>query len=101
MTMRKYGSSDITATGVTRQQISVTLDKVLGVMRRYEHNEYRTHIANVMAISKLTSRATRKQADRIKESCKSVMSVTAAKTKQIRVPIMGKLKGCWVSDPDD
>jgi hypothetical protein len=90
--MRKHGSSDRTASGVTKQHISVTIDKVLGVMRRYECNEYRADIANDIVIPKLTLRTTRKQADRIKESCKSAMSVADIKTKQIRVPIMGKLE---------
>jgi hypothetical protein len=100
MTMRKHGNSDRTTTGVTKQQISVTLDKVLDVMRRYECNEYRADIANAMIIPKLCLRTTRKQADRITESCKSAMSVTDTKTKQIRAPIMGNWKGCWLSDPD-
>jgi hypothetical protein len=77
---------------VTKQQISVTLDKVLDAMRRYECDEYRADIANATVIPKLTLRTTRKQGDRIKESCKSVMSVTDTKTKQIRALIMGKLE---------
>jgi transposase-like protein len=72
-----------------KQRKSFTLEEKLDVIRRYEHT---VDIVRVTGISESTLRTIRNQAEKIKESCKSVTRMTASKITQIRPPIMEKLE---------
>jgi hypothetical protein len=50
----------------------------------YERNECTVDIVSAVGIPELTLRTIRKQADKIKESCKSAMRMMASKITQIR-----------------
>jgi predicted aconitase len=89
--MNKYGSSDRSDAGGKKQRKTITLEDKLDVIRRYEHNERMVDMVNAMGIPKSTLRTIRKQADKIKESCKDAR-MTASKITQIRAPIMEKLE---------
>jgi hypothetical protein len=90
--MSKRGSSDRNDTGGKKQTKTITLEEKLDVIRRYERNESTVDIVNATGISESTSRTTRKQADKIKDSCKSATRMTSSKIIQIRAQIMEKLE---------
>jgi hypothetical protein len=88
----KHRRSDRSAASGKKQRKSITAKKKLHVINRYERNKHTVDIANAMGIPKSTSRSTRKQADKIKESCESAVRMMASKITQITVPITEKLE---------
>jgi glucosamine 6-phosphate synthetase-like amidotransferase/phosphosugar isomerase protein len=90
--MNKHRSSDKSAISGKKQRKSITLEGKLDVTKRYEHNKCKVDIANAMGIPKLTLRTIRKQAEKLKKSCKSAMRITASKIKQIRTLIVEKFE---------
>jgi transposase-like protein len=90
--MSKRGSSDRSDTGGKKQRKTITLEEKLNMIKRYEHNEHAVDIVNAMGISESTLRTIRKQADKVKESCKSATRMTASKITQIKASIMEKLR---------
>jgi hypothetical protein len=90
--MSKCRSSDKSVTSGKKQRKSITTKEKLDVIKGYECNECTADIANPMGIPKSTSKTTRKQAEKIKESCKSALRMTASKITQIRAPIMEKME---------
>jgi hypothetical protein len=67
-----------------KQSKFIILEEKLDVIKRHECNEHMVDIASAMGILKLTLRTIRKQAEKIKESCKCAKSMTATKIAQIR-----------------
>jgi hypothetical protein len=53
------------------------------MIKRYEHNEWTLDKASVMGILESTLRIIRKQAEKIKENCKSSMRMMANKITPI------------------
>jgi hypothetical protein len=90
--MSKHGSNDKSATSGKNQRKSVTLEEKLDVIKRYECNRCTAGIANAMGIPESTLRTIRKEAEKIKESCKSATRMTASKITQMWVLIMKKLE---------
>jgi hypothetical protein len=89
--LEKRKNSDRRAAHGKKQRKSLTLEETLDVIKRYERNERTVDIVRVTGISESTLRTTMIQAEKIKESCKSAMRMTASKITQIRPPIMEKL----------
>jgi hypothetical protein len=58
-----------------KQRKYTTLEEKLYVIKRYECNESMADIANANGIPKQTLRTIRKQAEKIKETCKSAMRI--------------------------
>jgi hypothetical protein len=90
--MSKRGSSDRSDNGGKKKVKTITLEEKLGVIRGYGRNECMVDIVNATGIPESTPRTIRKEADKIKESCKSAARMTANKVTQIRTPIMEKLE---------
>jgi hypothetical protein len=89
--MSKCGRNDRNDTGGKKQRRTVTLEK-LDVIRRYERNEHTVNIVNAMENPELTTRIISKQADKIKERCKSATRMTASKIALVRALIIEKLE---------
>jgi transposase-like protein len=85
--MRKCISSYQIVTNGKKQRKSITPKEKLDVIKRYECNICMVEIANAMGILRSTLRIIRKQALKVKESCKSVMRIMASKTTQIMAPV--------------
>jgi hypothetical protein len=78
---------------VARNRAFGTLEEKLGVCKRIECNENTVDIAIAMGIPESTSRTVREQDEKIKESCKSAVRMTASKVTQVRVLIVEELEG--------
>jgi hypothetical protein len=90
--MEKRKNSDRRAVHGKKQRKSLTLEEKLDVIKRYERNERNVDIVRVTGISESTLRTIRNQDEKIKESCKGAMRMTASKITQIIPPIMEKLE---------
>jgi hypothetical protein len=81
--MSKRGSSGRNDTGGKKQRKTAILEEKLDVIRRYERNERTVDIVNATGIPESTLRTTRKQADKIKESCKSATRMTLVRSYKL------------------
>jgi hypothetical protein len=77
--MSKRGSSDRSNTGGKKQRKTITLEEKLDQIISYEINERTVDLVNATGIPESTLRTTRKQADKIKENCKSATRMTDSK----------------------
>jgi hypothetical protein len=90
--MEKRKNCDRRAAHGKKTKKSLTLEKKLDVIKRYEHNKRTVDIVRVTGISESTLRTVRNQDEKIKESRKGATRMTASKITQIRPPIMEKLE---------
>jgi hypothetical protein len=89
--MSKCRSSDEGATNGKKQRKSITLEETLDMIKRHECNKHMVDIGSVLGIPKVTLTTIRKQAEKIKERCKSATRMMVNKITQVRVTVMEKL----------